>query len=216
MEQLDKATLNRVFPWFSDEKLLDALLHEGRVMHFSEGDYIMDRGMPVEFIPLLYSGSMRIVRRDEDDNELLLYYLKAGETCASSLTCCMDRSVSEVEAIAEEDAELIALPSGYVDSWMEEYPEWKAFVMKTYHDRFQELLETIDAIAFHQLDERMLRYFRERIENQNGDHIIRASHQEIANDLHSRREVISRLLKQMQKEGIVNLGRNRIEVLRSN
>lgn len=213
MKSLDTTAVTQIFPQFTDQNLLAELSENGYIQRYHSGDYIMDKGMPVEFVPLLISGSMRIMRRDEEDRELLLYYLRAGETCASSLTCCMDKSISEVEAVAEEDTEVLAIPSNLVDIWMEKYPQWKAYVMQTYHDRFQELMETIDAIAFHQLDERMLRYFNERIENQNGDRIIKASHQEIATDLHSSREVISRLLKQMEKEGMVALGRNRVEVL---
>lgn len=208
-------TIRQIFPLFSDEKLLEALASEGTIQGYAAGDYVMEKGMKVEFIPLLLSGSLRIMRRDDDDKELLLYYLRAGETCASSLTCCMGRTASEVEALAEEDTEVLAIPAHFVDDWMQEFPEWKAYVMRIYHDRFQELLETIDAIAFQNLDERLMRYFNERIDNQKGDNVIRASHQEIATDLHSSREVISRLLKQMEKKGLVKLGRNRVEVVES-
>lgn len=213
MIQLDKETIGGIFPLFTDDELLEALTKEGRLQAFAAGDYVMDKGMPVEYIPLLLKGSLRIMRRDDEDRELLLYYLRAGETCASSLTCCMDQSVSEVEALAEEDTEVLNIPAYLVNDWMDKFPEWKAFVMRIYHDRFQELMETIDAIAFQQLDERLIRYFNERIDNQGGDPVIKASHQEIANDLHSSREVISRLLKQMEKKGMVKLGRNRVEVL---
>ncbi len=213
MIQLDKETIGGIFPLFTDDELLEALTKEGRLQAFAAGDYVMDKGMPVEYIPLLLKGSLRIMRRDDEDRELLLYYLRAGETCASSLTCCMDQSVSEVEALAEEDTEVLNIPAHLVNDWMDKFPEWKAFVMRIYHDRFQELMETIDAIAFQQLDERLIRYFNERIDNQGGDPVIKASHQEIANDLHSSREVISRLLKQMEKKGMVKLGRNRVEVL---
>ncbi len=211
--ELNKQTVSSIFPLFTDDNLLDALTSEGRLQAFAAGDYIMDKGMPVDYIPLLLSGSLRIMRRDDEDRELLLYYLRAGETCASSLTCCMGKSVSEVEAVAEEDTEVLNIPAQLVNEWMDKYPEWKAYVMRIYHDRFQELMETIDAIAFQQLDQRLLRYFHERIDNQGGDPIIRASHQEIANDLHSSREVISRLLKQMERTGMVKLARNRIELL---
>ncbi|NVK28416.1 MAG: Crp/Fnr family transcriptional regulator [Flavobacteriia bacterium] len=213
MLQADPQTIASIFPLFSDEKLLAELAEKGTIRAYAAGDYVMDRGMPVEFIPLLLSGSLRIMRRDENDKELLLYYLRAGETCASSLTCCMGRTNSEVEALAEEDTTVLAIPANLVDEWMDEFPEWKSFVMRIYHDRFQELLETIDAIAFQQLDERLMRYFNDRIDNQGGDNVIKASHQEIASDLHSSREVISRLLKQMEKNGMVKLGRNRVEVL---
>ncbi|KAB2814595.1 Crp/Fnr family transcriptional regulator [Phaeocystidibacter luteus] len=215
MIQADPQTISSIFPLFTDQRLLNVLADRGTIRTYAAGDYVMDRGMPVEFIPLLLTGSLRIMRRDDEDKELLLYYLRAGETCASSLTCCMGKTNSEVEALAEEDTEVLAIPSNLVDEWMEEFPEWKAFVMRIYHDRFQELLETIDAIAFQQLDERLMRYFNERIDNQGGDNVIKASHQEIANDLHSSREVISRLLKQMEKNGMVTLGRNRVEVLES-
>lgn len=212
---LEPQSIAEMFPQFSDPQLLEEMATEGYVQSYRSGDYIMDKGMPVEFIPLLISGSMRIMRRDDEDRELLLYYLQAGETCASSLTCCMDSRVSEVEAVAEEDTKVLAIPAQLVDAWMDRFPQWKAYVMSTYHNRFRELMDTIDAIAFHQLDERMIRYFKERIEVQQGDPVIRVSHQEIANDLHSSREVISRLLKQMEQKGLVKLSRNRVELLRA-
>lgn len=213
--EIDKELISRSFPLFSDPELQEDLMKVGRIRTYVAGEMIMDKGMRIEFIPLLVSGSLRIMRRDDDDRELLLYYLRAGETCASSLTCCMGQTVSEIEAIAEEDTTVLAIPAQYVDQWMETHPQWKAFVMRIYHDRFQELLETIDAIAFHQLDERLMRYFHERIDNQGGEPVVKASHQEIANDLHSSREVISRLLKQMEKNGLVRLGRNRVELIES-
>lgn len=211
--ELNRDVISSAFPLFSDEKLIEALLKEGKLRSYNAGELVMDKGMPVEYIPLLLRGSLRIMRRDDDDRELLLYYLRAGETCASSLTCCMGQTTSEIEALAEEDTQVLAIPARFVDEWMEVYSEWKGFVMRIYHDRFQELLETIDAIAFHQLDERLMRYFSERIDNQGGDPILKVSHQEIANDLHSSREVISRLLKQLEKNGAVRLGRNRVEVM---
>lgn len=204
--------IKKFFPNFTQPELLEAISKEGLFYEFEPGTLVIDIGMPIPFVPLLLRGSMRVIRRDDNDHELLLYYLNAGETCASSLTCCMDHSMSEVEAVAEDFVELIGVPAKYVDPWMEKYPEWKAYVMSSYRKRFDELMRTIDAIAFHQLDERLVQYLLEK-SAVHKTKTLKTSHQEIANDLHSSREVISRLLKQLEKQGRLRLGRNVIEIV---
>lgn len=199
-------------PQFSSEGLREAIAQSGTLYSFEGGEIIIDMGVPIPFVPILISGSMRIIRRDEEDHELLLYYIEEGQSCASSLTCCMDNAQSEVEAIAEEAVTLIGVPAKHLNEWMSEYPDWLAFVMRTYQSRFEELLDTVNSIAFTQLDQRLEKYLQERAKVHDSN-TIKASHQEIANDLNSSREVISRLLKQMERQGTVKLSRNSIEWL---
>jgi CRP/FNR family transcriptional regulator len=198
-------------PQFADEKLLREIAETGREYTFEAGDLVIDHGMPIPFIPLIIEGVLRIVRRDEDDNELLLYYLDPGQTCATSLTCCMSNVRSEIEAIAEEDVRLIGIPAKKADEWFDKYPEWKAFVMNTYKFRFDELLDTINNIAFTQLDQRLVKYLQNKGKVHDST-VIKASHQDIAQDLNSSREVISRLLKKLEKDGRVKLARNAIDI----
>lgn len=200
------------FPQFSDSKLIREIADTGKQYSFKAGDIVIDMGMPVPFIPLILEGALRVVRRDDEDHEILLYYLDSGQTCATSLTCCMNNVVSEVEAIAEEDLELIGIPARMADKWFEKYPEWKNFVMSTYKYRFDELLDTINSIAFTQLDKRLVKYLKNKAKIHNSD-IIRTSHQDIATDLNSSREVISRLLKQLEKSGKIKLSRNTINII---
>lgn len=200
------------YPQFSDPDLRTEIAENGLQHAFKAGDIVIDSGMPVPFIPLILKGALRIVRRDENDHEILLYYLDAGQTCATSLTCCLANVASEVEAIAEEDVELIGIPANLADRWFESYPEWKAFVMRTYKFRFDELLDTINSIAFTQLDQRLVKYLKNKSKVHESK-TLHTSHQEIATDLNSSREVISRLLKQLEKDEKIALSRNTIELV---
>ena len=151
------------------------------------------------------------MREDEGGNELMLYYLRGGETCAMSLTCCMAYKRSEIRAVAQEAVKMITIPVEYMDEWMK-FRDWRSFVMNTYRLRFEELLEALDSIAFLKMDERLLKYLNEK-SNTIGSKQVQMSHQEIAVDLNSSREVISRILKQMERKGEVKLGRNKIQLL---
>jgi CRP/FNR family transcriptional regulator len=209
---ISAALVHKKFPFFTDQKLMLEIAESGKIHSYEAGDLVIDYGVPIPFIPLILEGALRVVRRDNDDHEILLYYLDSGQTCATSLTCCMSNAVSEVEAIAEEDVKLIGIPAHKADEWFDKYPEWKAFVMSTYKFRFDELLLTINGIAFTQLDKRLITYLRNRAKIHKSK-TINTSHQEIATDLNSSREVISRLLKQLEKTGKINLSRNSIELL---
>jgi CRP/FNR family transcriptional regulator len=123
----------------------------------------------------------------------------------------MDKK-SEIRTVAEENTTLIGIPTRYMDEWMTRYPSWKNFVMTSYDRRMLELVYTIDSIAFKKMDERLLEYLERKAEA-NNNRTLNATHQEIAYDLNASREAVSRLLKQLEKEGVVALGRNRIELL---
>lgn len=200
------------FPALYEKELQEAIATEGTLKELPEGELIMDIGNYIKTMPLLVKGSIKVLREDEEANELLMYYLKSGETCAMSLTCCMQNKQSEVRAIAEEDCTLISIPVKFMDAWMMEFISWKNYVMQTYQHRFEELLQTIDSIAFMNMDERILKYLKEKTES-TGSNTITKTHQDIAYDLNSSREVISRLLKLLEKRGTVRLHRNKVEVI---
>jgi len=211
--QLTTQIVEQAFPRFTDKKLIQEITNEGRIHEFEANDIVVDTGLPIPFVPLIVSGNLKVLKHDEvSGNELLLYYLRTGDTCATSISCCMNSAVSEVEVIAEEDSVVLGLPPKYVDTWVEKYPEWKAFIMGTYKSRFDELLETINSIAFTQLDQRLAKYLDQMAGVQKSSK-IKTSHQEIATNLNSSREVISRLLKQMEKRDMIKLSRNTIELL---
>ena len=209
---VDSAIIKSLFPQINNPDLLREMAAEGRVMHFEQGEIIIDQGMPITFIPMLVSGTIKVSRQDEEGHELLLYYLNPGETCATSLTCCITGVRSEVQAMAEEDTTIVAFPSHLPDAWMMQYAEWKNLIMTTFRRRFDDLIHTVNSIAFRKLDERLMEYLTERAAKKGGGE-IQTSHQDIATDLNSSREVISRLLKHLEREGVVKLGRNKITLL---
>jgi CRP/FNR family transcriptional regulator len=195
-----------------DSKTVEEILRVGKYQEFLQGEEIIRPGQYIKAIPLILKGSVKIMREDNDGKELLLYYLGENDSCAMSLTCCLSLRKSEVKAIAEEKTEMLMIPVEYVEKWMEKYPIWKSFVFGTYQKRFEEMLNAIDSIAFKKMDERLLEYL-ERKKNALNTKELNITHEEIANDIGTSREVISRLLKQLERMGAVKLSRNKIELL---
>ncbi len=210
--QLSTEEVQQYFPGFAEPGLQQVIANQGRLHHFKEGDVVMDFGSYVRMLPLIISGTIKISRQAEDGSELFLYYLSRGESCTMTFSCCMADKKSEIRAIAEEDTVVLGLPQQYLDVWMMRYKSWKNFVMLAYDQRMNELIKTIDQVTFHQLDERLYDYLKLRA-NVREDKTINTTHQTIADDLHVSREAISRLLKGLEKRGIIELGRNRIELL---
>jgi len=130
-----------------------------------------------------------------------------------TFTCCMQQYPSEIKASAESDVEYLAVPVSAMDEWLTKYPSWKSFVMRTIRSRFNELLNAIDQLAFQKLDERLEHYLKEKSRS-TGSTLINLSHEQIANDMASSREVISRLLKRLENEGKVLLYRNQIKIMK--
>lgn len=195
-----------------EDALVDEIIEVGTYRDVSAGSSIMEIGDYVRSIPLLLSGAIKILREDEDGDELLLYYLEPGDTCSMTLACCMGDSRSEVRAIAETDTKLIMIPMRKMEEWTAKYRSWRNFVFESYHSRLNELLSTVDSIAFKNMDERLVEYLKEksRITNSNS---LYNTHQEIAYELHTSRVVISRLLKKLEHLGRISLHRNHIELL---
>ena len=193
--------------------LLKEMELKARMISAKEGAVILDIGQTVRSIPLLLQGVLKITRIDEQGKELLLYYLHANESCAMTFTCCMQQYPSEIKASAESDVEYLAVPVSAMDEWLTKYPSWKSFVMRTIRSRFNELLNAIDQLAFQKLDERLEHYLKEKSRS-TGSTLINLSHEQIANDMASSREVISRLLKRLENEGKVLLYRNQIKIMK--
>ena len=206
------ATVIEQFPIFFEEGLKKELYSVSKVYSVPEGDIIMDIDQSIDQIPLVIKGSIKILREDDEGNEILLYYLEPGHACATSITCCLSGQRSTIRAIAEDDTEYLGIPVQYSDEWMFKYKTWKNFVMNTYAERFEELLKAIDQLAFKKMDERLAKYLHDKADLHDSCE-IHISHQEIAYDLNTSREVISRLLKQLERIGSIKLGRNRIIIL---
>ncbi|MEC5156328.1 CRP/FNR family transcriptional regulator [Chryseobacterium sp. MP_3.2] len=195
-----------------EPELLQEINITGFQKEFMEGDIIIDIAENVKFMPLLVSGIIKILREDDDGNELLLYFLEKGNTCAMTLTCCIGNAQSEIRAIAETEVCLIMIPVQKMDEWMAKYKTWRAFVLQSYQNRFMEVLDTVDSIAFLNMDKRLLKYLANKVKISNTN-IIESTHQQIADDLNTSRVVISRLLKTLEKQKQVELNRNSIKYL---
>lgn len=203
--------LESCFPQFENE-LKKEILDSASLITLPADTLMMDIGQKVEIIPLIVSGSVKVFREDENDHELFLYYLGQGEACAITMICSAREGYSKIKAIPEEETTVIVVPIAKLDLWMPKYKSWYYFVMDTYQDRFEELLKVVDGIAFHRMDERLIEYLEKNAEaNQNT--IVHKTHQQIAHELNSSREVITRLLKKLEQRGVVRVNRNQIELL---
>lgn len=205
-------TLEERFKFIFERELIDEIRENGRVMEFAKGDVVMTYGKTVRIMPIILTGNLKVSRKDDAGHELLLYYLSPNESCAMTFTCCMENHPSEVKAVAETDLELLAVPTSIMDDWMAKYPSWKSFVMKTMRARFDELLRSIDHLAFENLDQRLIHYLKEKSEA-TGSKALQISHGEIAADLATSRVVVSRLLKKLELDKKVLLYRNEIKLL---
>lgn len=205
----DIQSLKRILPSITDLKLLEALIRDGIEKDFEPGDILMEPGQYMKTVPVVLKGAIKILRTDIYDKEIFLYYLDAGDTCAVSLTCCSMHIPSEIKAIAEEKTTILAIPVRLHEQWTNEFKQWKEYVAQTYQHRFHEMLRAIDDIAFKKMDQRLLKYLATKA-RQFETKEINTTHQDIARELGTSREVISRLLKQLENEGVLKLGRNKI------
>lgn len=195
---------------FTDPRLLEEMSRNTRVKKVNRDDVLMSAGDQIFFVPIVQQGVLRIMREDNDGREVFLYHLYPGQTCAMAINCCQSGKKSMVKAIAEEDTEVLQIPVNMVEDWFK-YPEWRTFVNLTYNTRFAELMQVIDLIAFSNLDKQLLHYLQERTKATNAK-VLKVTHQQIADELHTHREVISRLLRTMEEKNMVKLGRNTIEL----
>ncbi len=202
--------LKEKFPTLSNE-FLEVLDAEADLASFQRGEIIMHAGSYIRNTVLVLSGFLKIYREDQDGNEFFLYYLRPGQACAISLICASKAEKSEITAKVIEDTELLLVPFGIIEKWMLKYPSWNQFVLDTYRTRFEEVLHVIDNIAFHSMDERLEFYLKRHYE-QYQENDIHITHQTIANELSTSREVISRLLKKMEQRGMIQLHRNHIQL----
>lgn len=195
-----------------EPELAELFFDQSIIMPFKAGDVILDFGQPIRAIPFILSGIIKVSRTDEEGRELLLYYINTSESCAMTFTSHLEQHTSEIRATAEEDGELAAVPVELMDHWMQQYPTWKRFVMRTIKTRFNELLVTIDHVAFRRLDERLVKYLKDK-SAATGSSLVNLSHEKIAADLASSRVVISRLLKVLEDNQQLILYRHQIKLL---
>jgi CRP/FNR family transcriptional regulator len=200
------------FQYQFDDDLLKNIASEGQVREFKKDEIIIDIGQTLTHVPLLLDGNINVLQEDDNGNELLLYVLESGDTCSMSLTCCVAKSKSRIRAIADKDTKVIMIPNDKMSQWFNTNETWRNFILQSYQTRFDEMLETIDTLAFMKMDERLLKYLTNQVKL-NANTIISKTHQNIAEDLNTSRVVVSRLLKKLENDHIIKLSRNKIEVL---
>jgi len=205
-------TFDNSFGYLFEETLIDEIRELGIKKEFLEDSIIIEIGDYIKSMPLLINGAIKILREDDNGDELVLYYLESGDTCAMTLSCCMGQTKSKIRAIAETDVELIMLPKEKMTIWLSNYKSWQTYILQSYHSRMEELLEAVDTIAFLKMDERIFKFLKDKA-MVTGDDVVHATHQEISQDLHTSRVVVSRLLKKLENEGKIKLFRNSIKVL---
>lgn len=207
-----KDILKESYGYIFEEALLEEIEKVASFREFKADDYLIEIGDYIKTMPLLLNGAIKILREDENGDELLLYFLERGDTCAMTLTCCMGQSKSRIRAIAETDGALLMIPVEKMEDWLTKYKTWRNFVFDSYNVRLMEMLEAIDTLAFMNLDERLYKYLTDKAKVL-GNTEINTTHQEIAYEMHTSRVVISRLLKALELKGTIKLHRNKIEIL---
>lgn len=210
MKERISSLLREFYPFF-DRDLQEIISNEGSIKSYQTGEQIIRPGQYFQYSMLIAKGRVKLYREGDDGNEFFMYFLEPGSACALSMICATKHEKSQMLAEAIEDTEVIAIPLELMDNLMKNYRSWYYFVLETYRNRFEELLQVIDHIAFKSMDERLAYYLTNQAEKLNTRH-LQLTHQQIANDLNSSREVISRLLKNMEKSGKVSLLRNAIDL----
>lgn len=205
-------SIKNLFSSFSSS-LVDDIEKNAVIQEFKAGYVIMRTGQYIKNTVLVLSGSIKIYREDEDGGEFFMYYLQPGQACAISMICGTKNEQSQIMAKVVEDVELVMVPLSLMDKWMMQHRSWYEFVIDTYRSRFEEVLEVVDSIAFRAMDER-LEFYLKRHREACGCADLKLSHQEIATELNTSREVISRLLKKLEQRGALKLHRNHIELLK--
>lgn len=195
-----------------EPELITEIEQVGKLTKVREDVPLISPGMRATALPLVVEGTLRIMREDAEGNEVFLYYLEGGDACAMSISCCLGTQMSQFKAVAETDTVLWMVPMNLVDEWMGKYRSFRKFVIDSYQQRFDELMQTVDSIAFMNMDERLMKYLLDKKQS-SGSYVIHKTHEQIAQELNTSRVVVSRLLKKLEKEEKVELFRNRVEVM---
>lgn len=211
----DLSCFNRLkerFEFLFEPELINEICRNGQLKSFDDNVLLMDIGQSITHMPLIISGSIKILTEDKDGSELLLYYLELGDTCAVTMNCCTSKSRSTIKGITDGPTEVLFIPVKLMDEWMQKYSTWRAFVLDSYNTRLTEMLSAIDNLAFNNMEERLIKYLVDKAYVLKS-HNLPITHHQIANDLHSSRVVISRLMKKLDHAGKLTQHRNRVELL---
>lgn len=204
--------LKNVFGFLFEPDLLNEIESVGQLKSFNKGETIISYSQKLTHIPLILNGSLKVFKQNANGDELILYYLESGDTCSMSMTCCMRSKMSEIRAETEREGQMIMIPTELMSEWVVKYASWRSFVFESYQTRFDELLDSIDQLAFHDLQERITKYLRDKVIATKSEE-LHVTHQEIADEMNSSRVVISRILKKLETEKTISSSRNSITLL---
>jgi len=198
-----------LFRQFAFEKELLEEISQAEVLYLKPGTVILKERQFIRNIPLVVEGSVRLRKTDENGREIVFYHISPGESCILSITSCLNEKESQAEAVIEKKARLIVVPADKVREWMNRFPHWRKFVISLYYERMTELMTLVDLITFKSVDQRLFKYISERAVN----NVVEITHQKLAGEIGTAREVISRLLKQMENDNLIALERGKIIIL---
>ncbi|MDX5585699.1 MAG: Crp/Fnr family transcriptional regulator [Aureibaculum sp.] len=211
-EVILKEKLNDYYSNIFEEELIDEIVKVGHFDKIKSGELMINIGEDMTHIPLILNGVVKIIRKEREGEELVLYFLERGDTCAISFVNCINRKKSIFKGVVEQDLEAIFLPVEHIDDWLTKFKSWRHFIIDSYHFRLIEMVESIDSLAFMKMHERLFKYLTDKVKITK-DVNLEITHQEIADDMHSSRVVITRLIKQLHDEGKIYSTRNKIKVL---
>ena len=204
--------LKKLFGNVFEEDLIQEIAKVGTLKEIPEDFMMIDIGEKIKGVPLMVSGAIKISRENENGEELLLYYLEEGDSCTLTFAWEMGETKSKIRAVSELPSKLIMVPIHRIQDWEAKYPSWRRFLFRSYQIRMDELIDTLDSLAFDGLQKRLMDYMAEK-KRVNGKNELLMTHQNIAQELHSSRVVISRLLKKLELSGKIQLKRNNIVVI---
>ncbi len=205
-------TLDNVKELQPSKEVISELRQTGTLKTLQKGDLLLQEHSTIRNIPIILKGSVKVYQTDDDYREMLLYTLKEGDTCIMSFLGGLYNDVSKIRAVSDEESEVLLIPVEKLGILTQKHPEWNNYIFRVYHQRFNELLEVVNAVAFKKMDERLLNYITSQVKL-TGNPSLEITHEELANELGTARVVVSRLLKQMEHEGLVQLARNKITLL---
>jgi CRP/FNR family transcriptional regulator, anaerobic regulatory protein len=209
----DTSLLSKVYASTFEPALLQEIEEKSMLFTASAGQGLIKMGQPIKVVPLVLEGTLKVSRENEDGQELLLYYAKAGKGCAMTFSCGMMSQPSQVKGTAEDDLTILCVPVHVMEEWMQRYPSWKKFVMGTIVSEFIDVIKTVDDVTFKKMDERLVNFLKEK-SKLTGSSLINLSHQQIADEMGTNRVVISRLLKKLENDKRLLLFRNQIKLLK--
>jgi CRP/FNR family transcriptional regulator, anaerobic regulatory protein len=199
------------FSYLFEKELIEDINKSKSIKTYQENEIILEMGETISSIPFIVEGAVKVIREDQNGDELLLYYLESGDTCTMTLSCCLGKKKSKIKAVAEEKTTLMFIPMEKSSEWLGKYESWRNFIFSSYEAKFTEMLDAIDALAFFNMEDRVMKYLTDKAKVL-GNLELSNTHQEIAEDLHSSRVVISRILKKLELEGKLKITRNKIQI----